>query len=114
MKERIENFLLTAASPETRDLTELKALYKAIGNKLSKCESEACISKMLIAVQKYYTIHFNPEPGSPPAPRRFNLKPGLHSFAPGGPAVHSNDNTTDAEIEMYLKMFPFIKNLLIK
>lgn len=110
MKERIENFLLTADSPDTRDLNELKELYKAIGNKIPKCRTEVCISKMLMAVQKYYTINFNPPP---PAPKKYNLKPGLHSFAPGGPAVHHNENTTDEEIEFYLSKYPFIKHLLI-
>lgn len=113
MKKRIENFLLTADSPDTRDLNELKAIYKAIGNKTPKCESDICIHKMLKEVRKYYTINFVPQPELPVLPRKYKLKPGLHSFAPGGPAVHCNENTSDAGIDFYLSKYPFIKHLLI-
>lgn len=39
------------------------------------------------------------------------LKPGKHQFAPGSPAVHSNDNITDREAEWYLERYPHIASL---
>lgn len=110
MKERIEQFLSTAESPDTRDLPELKAIYKEItGGRVSKCDGEPCIVKMLTEVRKFYNKLVNSEKASE---RKYTLKDGNHSFAPGGPAVHNNDNTTDEDIENHLKLYPHIKRLL--
>lgn len=35
----------------------------------------------------------------------------MHQFAPGGHAVHNNDNLTDAEAEWYLARYPHIRKL---
>jgi len=43
--------------------------------------------------------------------KKYTLKPGLHQFAPGSPAVHSNDNLTDEEAEWYLEQYPHIAAL---
>ncbi len=43
--------------------------------------------------------------------KKYRLKPGLHQFAPGAPAVHSNDNLTDEEAEWYLEKYPHIAGL---
>lgn len=110
MKERIETFLQTADSPDTRDLNELKAIYEEIGNTSKKCKSDDCISKMLNAVRKYYTINFEQQEQKP---KKYKLKPGLHSFVPGGPAVHHDNNTTDDEIDYYISVYPHVKNLLV-
>ena len=39
------------------------------------------------------------------------LKPGIHQFAPGGNAVHNNDNLTDEDAEWYLDKYPHIAAL---
>jgi len=44
--------------------------------------------------------------------RKYILKPGVHQFAPGSHPVHHNENTTDEEIEWYLKLYPHIRHLL--
>ena len=36
--------------------------------------------------------------------KKYILKPGLHQFVPGSPAVHSNDNLTDEEAKWYLEL----------
>ena len=41
------------------------------------------------------------------------LKPGRHQFAPGAPAVHSNDNLSDEEAEWYLERYPHIASLFV-
>lgn len=46
--------------------------------------------------------------------KKYILKPGRHQVAPGSPAVHSNDNLTDAEAEWYLQRFPHIAKLFIQ
>ncbi|TSD67600.1 hypothetical protein FFF34_009475 [Inquilinus sp. KBS0705] len=43
--------------------------------------------------------------------KKYILKPGLHQFVPGSPAVHSNDNLTDEEAEWYLERYPHIAGL---
>lgn len=108
MNERIDQFLATADSPETRDLNELKELYKLITDKEPKCESDQCISKMLNEVRKY---RFKSEVKTPE--RKYTLKPGNHTFAPGACADHNNDNTSDSEIEFYIKHYPHVKDLLM-
>lgn len=111
-KERIEQFLSTADSPETRDITELKSLYTEITGKEVKCDSDTCIVKMLTEVRKFYDKLLRDEAKQAEPVRRHTLKDGNHSFAPGGPANHNNDNTSDKEIDFYLKHFPHIKHLL--
>ncbi len=46
--------------------------------------------------------------------KQYILKPGNHQFAPGSPAIHSNENTTDAEAKWYLEKYPHIKSLFEK
>ncbi|SDE89061.1 hypothetical protein SAMN05216464_110204 [Mucilaginibacter pineti] len=43
--------------------------------------------------------------------KKYILKPGKHQFAPGSPAVHSNDNLSDAEAQWYLEKYPHIASL---
>jgi hypothetical protein len=45
--------------------------------------------------------------------KKYILKPGIHQFAPGSAAVHSNDNLTDDEAEWYLQRYPHIATLFI-
>lgn len=46
--------------------------------------------------------------------KKYILKPGKHQFAPGSPAVHSNDSINDAEAKWYLEKYPHIANLFIQ
>jgi hypothetical protein len=41
------------------------------------------------------------------------LKPGLHQFAPGSAAIHSNENLSDEEAEWYLQRYPHIAGLFV-
>lgn len=43
--------------------------------------------------------------------RKFILKPGKHSFAPGEAAVHDNKSLTDDEARWYLEEYPHIRPL---
>jgi len=43
--------------------------------------------------------------------KKYILKPGLHQFAPGSAAVHSNENLSDEEAEWYLQRYPHIASL---
>lgn len=43
--------------------------------------------------------------------KQYILKPGKHQFARGSPAIHDNDNLSDAEAKWYLEKFPHIKSL---
>lgn len=43
--------------------------------------------------------------------KKYILKPGKHQFAPGSPAVHSNDNLSDEEAKWYLNKYPHIASL---
>lgn len=45
---------------------------------------------------------------------KYKLKPGMHQFAPGSHAVHSNDTLTDEEAEWYLERYPHIKALFVE
>jgi hypothetical protein len=45
--------------------------------------------------------------------KKYILKPGKHQFAPGLPAVHSNENLTDEEAEWYLQKYPHITRLFV-
>lgn len=110
MQDRFEAFLATAENKETRDIKELKELYLIAGGAPTDCGSDACISKMLNMVKKYYHLTFVE---TIPVKRKYLLKEGNHSFAPGGPAEHNNDNTSDADIEHLLTLFPHIKDMLI-
>jgi len=112
MRKRFNDFLLTALDPKKRDLTELKALYEiATGQPAGKCKSDTCISKMINEVRKYDHLHHIKNDAA--EPRKYQLKPGNHAFIGGGPAEHNNDNTSDADIERLLPIFPHIKHLLI-
>jgi hypothetical protein len=46
--------------------------------------------------------------------KKYILKPGKHQFAPGSPAVHSNDTLTDEEAEWYLQRYPHIAKLFVE
>jgi len=46
--------------------------------------------------------------------KKYILKPGRHQFAPGSPAVHTNDNVSDKEVEWYLENYPHIAALIEK
>jgi hypothetical protein len=46
--------------------------------------------------------------------KKYTLKPGRHQFAPGSPALHTNDNLTDDEAEWYLKKYPHIASLFLE
>ncbi|HTI58431.1 hypothetical protein [Mucilaginibacter sp.] len=46
--------------------------------------------------------------------KKYILKPGKHQFAPKSPAVHTDENLTDAEAEWYLDRYPHIKSLFIR
>lgn len=46
--------------------------------------------------------------------KKYILKPGKHQFAPKSPAIHTNENLTDAEAEWYLDKYPHIQSLFIK
>ena len=46
--------------------------------------------------------------------KKYILKPGKHQFAPGSPAVHSNDSINDAEAKWYLEKYPHVANLFIQ
>lgn len=110
MKDRFEAFLATAENKQTRDIAELKELFLIAGGAKSDCSSDTCINKMLTLVKKYYHLNFvEPTPVS----RKYLLKDGNHCFAPGGPAEHNNDNTSDEDIESLLKIYPHIKDMLI-
>lgn len=43
--------------------------------------------------------------------KKYILKPGLHQFAPGSAAIHSNENLSDEEAEWYLQRYPHIAAL---
>ncbi|HEX8021180.1 hypothetical protein [Mucilaginibacter sp.] len=43
--------------------------------------------------------------------KKYVLKPGLHQFAPGSAAIHSNENLSDEEAEWYLQRYPHIAAL---
>jgi hypothetical protein len=43
--------------------------------------------------------------------KKYILKPGLHQFAPGSAAIHSNENLNDEEAEWYLQQYPHIAAL---
>lgn len=43
--------------------------------------------------------------------KKYILKPGLHQFAPGSAAIHSNENLSDEEAEWYLQRYPHIEAL---
>jgi hypothetical protein len=45
--------------------------------------------------------------------KKYILKPGKHQFAPKSPAIHDNENLTDAEAEWYLEKYPHIASLFI-
>jgi hypothetical protein len=45
--------------------------------------------------------------------KKYTLKPGLHQFAPGSAAIHSNDILTDEEAEWYLQRYPHITGLFV-
>lgn len=114
MNERIEQFLASWVNPESRDIGELKALYKiATGKAASKCEKPVCISRMLNEVRKYqHSINKLAEDIKGPE-RKYILKPGVHSLGPGEAPIHSNENTTDELIEWYLNKYPHVSKLLI-
>ena len=38
----------------------------------------------------------------------------MHQFAPGSPAIHTNDNLTDDDAEWYLKKYPHIVSLFME
>ncbi|MFD0792764.1 hypothetical protein ACFQZX_04005 [Mucilaginibacter litoreus] len=46
--------------------------------------------------------------------KKYILKPGMHQFTPGSPAIHSNDNLTDDEAEWYLQCHPHIAKLFVE
>jgi len=46
-----------------------------------------------------------------PMTKKHQLKPGNHQFAPGSPAIHHNNNLSDAEAEWYLEKYPHIASL---
>ncbi|MGN6398722.1 MAG: hypothetical protein ACTHMI_24355 [Mucilaginibacter sp.] len=46
--------------------------------------------------------------------KKYILRPGRHQFAPGSPAEHHNDNSSDEEIGWYLKAYPHIAALLVE
>lgn len=113
MKDRIEKFLYTAASPDTRDNVELKAIYKEITGNEPKCKSDTCIIKMLTAVRKFYNKLLSTDKQNELPARKYILKDGNHAFAPGEGSVHNNDNTNDEGIAWYLKRYPHILKLLL-
>jgi hypothetical protein len=43
--------------------------------------------------------------------KKYILKLGLHQFAPGSAAIHSNENLSDEEAEWYLQRYPHIAAL---
>jgi hypothetical protein len=45
--------------------------------------------------------------------KKYILKPGLHQFAPGSAAIHSNGNLSDEEAEWYLQRYPHIAALFV-
>lgn len=113
LKEEIGKFLETADSPETRDLARIKALYELITGKKNKCDNPTCVAKMIREVRKAYHLMNAPQgAGNEQPARKYTLKDGNHSFYPGTPAIHNNDNTTDEDIEGHLKLYPHIKHLL--
>jgi hypothetical protein len=44
--------------------------------------------------------------------KKYILKPGRHQFAPGSPAVHTNANVSDKELEWYIIQYPHIVALI--
>jgi hypothetical protein len=46
--------------------------------------------------------------------KKYILKPGRHQFAPGSPAVHTNANLSDEDVEWYLTRYPHIAALIEK
>lgn len=117
MKNELKKFLDNATAGNNIDKVELKRLYIAIGNDEIKCDSEECTVKMLTELRKYYHLKFEAKakpvkPHTAPV-RKYTLKPGNHAFAPGGPADHNNDNTSDKAIKFYLKAYPHIEKLLV-
>ena len=107
-KEDIESFLQDWQDGK-RDKATLAALYSfATGKDLEDCPK--CTAKAVTELQKY--LHFTyPEPVSK-SDRKYQLKPGVHAFAPNSKATHTNGNTTDAQIEWYLEHYPHISQLL--
>jgi hypothetical protein len=45
--------------------------------------------------------------------KKYILKPGLHQFAPGSAAIHSNENLSDEEAGWYLQRYPHIAALFV-
>jgi len=43
--------------------------------------------------------------------KKYILKSGLHQFAPGSAAIHSNENLSDEQAEWYLQRYPHIAAL---
>jgi hypothetical protein len=48
-----------------------------------------------------------------PMTKKYVLKPGNHQFAPGSPAIHHNNNLSDAEAAWYLEKYPHITKLFV-
>ena len=44
-------------------------------------------------------------------PVTYQLKPGNHAFAPGGPALHNCENTSAEELAWYIEHYPHVKDL---
>ncbi|AYL96420.1 hypothetical protein [Mucilaginibacter celer] len=59
------------------------------------------------------TIKINPTMADELKFKKHILKPGLHQFAPGSAAVHSNENLSDEEAEWYIQRYPHIAALFI-
>lgn len=110
MKEQIENFL-QAWENGTKNIDELKSIYCTITEKeLKDCPS--CQTKALTEIRKYYHLNFELKQDDIKG-RKYILKPGKHQLAPGEKAIHTNENTTDAQLKWYLEQYPHIKTNLI-
>jgi|GEM_PF-2620669 len=46
--------------------------------------------------------------------KKYKLKPGCHQFAPRSPAIHTNENLSDEEVEWYLEKYPYIAELFVE
>ena len=111
MKEQIEA-LLNNWQIGKKDIPKLKELYAQIFDKtIDKCPK--CYAKALTELQKYHYLTFEAKPEITVSARRYTLKPGMHELAPGEGAIHSNENTTDRQIEWYIAHYPHTADKLI-
>ena len=114
MKERIELVLNNYAALVRKDpdaIAELKSVYSIV-YQIELADCPKCLMRAFTELRKYHHLNFNQMESK--TDRKYILKPGNHSFVPGSPSIHNNDNTSDADAAFYLEAFPHIESLFEK